>query len=568
MSDIEKRLNKSAWKNALVWGTEVDVNVATLGILPLNAGALKLSIPPVEEESAVSAMESDLDIPHKDPVDFSLEFDGRYEGLGSIMAQVFGTDERFVVADSCKYIDFDEGAAELTATLTLGTYTADALCAEMKTQLDAAGALTYTVTHSKATRKFTIAAPSNFTLRWDTGTHKATDISDMCGFNDAANDTGASTYTADYTRFHFPKGGPTQQGATAAYLHVLDLKAKVSGLFGTYATEKHDRIHVVPSAKPHKLTFGTDAGKLKITADFKGNNLIDNSGVVGSMASVNPPDKHNRIFFHQAVLRMNASANVMFDVTATNKHIDFKENGDELTATLDLGSYTSTALCTEIKKQLEEAGAFTYTITYSTSTHKFTIAASSTFSLLWNTGTHKATDISDLCGYSDAADDTGSASYVADNVSGSAFADGDKIKVKSLTIEIERTPEGGAHESGELTIIETLEEGKATVKITLEFNRMDDVNKAYFADWVAGNEKKLDIVFTGAEIASPYDYYFKFELPRLVIEDVDYPDENIIPAKIVLRGLEADAAPYGMTGITKPVRLSIMNKRTNDMLGA
>jgi len=568
MADIEKRVNKAAFKPALVWGTEVDVNVALLGILPLNAGALKLAVPLVEEESAVSAMESDLDIVHKDPVDFSLEFDGRYEGLGPILAQVFGTDERFVVAATCKYIDFDEGGAELTATLTLGTYTADALCAHIQTLMRAEGALAYVVSYSKATRKFTIAAPSNFTIRWDTGTNKAADISDLCGYSDAANDTGAATYAADYTRFHYPKGGPTQQGATAAYLHVLDLRAKTSGLFGTYATEKHDKIHVVPSAKPYKLTFGIDAGKLKLTADLKGDELIDNSGVIANLGSVTVPDKHNRILLRQAVLRLNAVANRMFDVVATNKHIDFAEGGGELTAELDLGSYTSTELCAEIKKQLEAIGGFTYTITYSTSTHKFTIAASSTFSLLWNTGSHKATDISDLCGYSDAADDAGSASYVADNVSGSAFATGDEIKAKSLTLEIERATESGAHESGALTIIEALEEGKATVKLTLEFNRMDDANDAYFADWKAGNEKKMDIVFTGAEIESPYDYYFKFEFPRLTLEDVDYPDESIIPATIVLRGLEADSAPYGMTGITKPIRLSVMNKRTTDMLSA
>jgi hypothetical protein len=458
MADIEKRLNKSAWRNALVWGTEVDPDGADYGLLPLNAGALKLSVPPAEEESPVSAMQSDLDIVHNDPVDFSLEFDARYEGLGSIIAQVFGTDGLFVVGDTNKYIDFDEGGAELNATLTLGTYTADALCAEMKTQLDAEGALTYTVTYSEATRKFTIAASASFTIRWSTGTNAANDVSDMCGYNDAANDTGASSYEADYTRFHYPKGGPTQQAATSAYLHVLDLRAKSAGLFGTYATEKHDKIHVVPSAKPYKLTFTIDAGLLKVTADFKGNNVIDNSATVTSLSSVTPPDKHNRALFRQLVLRMNAQ-------------------------------------------------------------------------------------------------------------SGGALGSGDEFKVKTITIEMERTPESGAHESGSLTIIEALEEGKAMVKVTLEFNRMDDDNKVYFANWKAGAEKKMDVVFTGLVIESTYYRYFNFEFPRLAIEDVDYPDENIVPATMVLRGLEADSAPTGMT-VTKPVRLSIMNTNTADLLSA
>lgn len=108
----------------------------------------------------------------------------------------------FVVDDNNKYIDFDEGGSELTATLTTGNYNGQTLAAEIKTQMDVAGALTYTVTYNESTLKFTIAATSNFTLRWNTGTHKTQDISDLCGYDDSANDTGASSYTADYQRIH------------------------------------------------------------------------------------------------------------------------------------------------------------------------------------------------------------------------------------------------------------------------------------------------------------------------------------------------------------------------------
>lgn len=111
----------------------------------------------------------------------------------------------FVVTDSNKYIDFDEGSAELTGTLTLGSYNgATFLAAEIKTQLDAAGDLTYTVTYNETTAKFTIAAGGNFTIRWNTGTHKATDISALAGFSDAADDTGAATYTSDTRVIHYP----------------------------------------------------------------------------------------------------------------------------------------------------------------------------------------------------------------------------------------------------------------------------------------------------------------------------------------------------------------------------
>jgi len=104
-----------------------------------------------------------------------------------------------------------------------------------------------------------------------------------------------------------------------------------------------------------------------------------------------------------------------FVVTAGNKYINFAEGGGELTAILDESTYSSRDLCAAIKAEMQDAGALTYTVTYNRTTRKFTIAGSGGFSILWNTGTNKAVDISTLCGYSDAADDTGLASYTSDS---------------------------------------------------------------------------------------------------------------------------------------------------------
>ena len=457
--DIEKRLNKSGWKNTLVWGTEL-APAAGNGILPLNAGAPKLSIPAIEEESAVSGFQTDLDHGNYDPVDFALDFDARYRGLGSIIAQVFGSDGKFIIVTGVNdALDFKEGAgAELSVTLDAGTYTATELCAEIKAKMEAANALIFTVTYAVATRKFKIASTAAFTLMWNTGTNKATDISDTCGYDDSADDVATDPFAleADYVRFHYPND-PATKSDTKTYTHTLKLLAKMAGLFGTYATEKHDKIEVVPSAKPHKLTFSVDAGKIKLSVDFKGNDLINDSGVVTSMAAVTIPDDHNRILFKQGVFRMNAQ-------------------------------------------------------------------------------------------------------------DGAGLADGDKIKIKDFTLEIERGAED-QYEAGSQQIIEPLEgDVKPKVTLTLNFNRLDSVNEVYFADWKAQTEKKLDIVFTGALIEESNYNYFKFEFPRMQIEDMDKPDEAIIPASITLRGLEADAAPTGMTGITKPVRMTIMNENSADLL--
>lgn len=58
---------------------------------------------------------------------------------------------------------FNEGGSTLTATITSANYTLSTLAAEIKTQMDSAGALTYTVT-ANASGTLTIAATGSFVL--------------------------------------------------------------------------------------------------------------------------------------------------------------------------------------------------------------------------------------------------------------------------------------------------------------------------------------------------------------------------------------------------------------------
>lgn len=95
-------------------------------------------------------------------------------------------------------IDIDEGSGELTATLTSGIYTPTDLAVEIKTQLDAVGVKTYTVTFSRTTRYFTIAADAGtYEILISTGTNALTAPYDLLGFTGAADLTGVITYTSD-----------------------------------------------------------------------------------------------------------------------------------------------------------------------------------------------------------------------------------------------------------------------------------------------------------------------------------------------------------------------------------
>lgn len=152
---------------------------------------------------------------------------------------------------------------------------------------------------------------------------------------------------------------------------------------------------------------------------------------------------------------------------------------------------------------------------------------------------------------------------------GAALDVDDKICPKNFTLEIERRVDS-EHTSCYQHIIEPVENNKYQVKLTMEFPRMDATNAAYFAEWKAKTEKKLDLVITGPVIETvsevPYPYYIKFEMPRLAIESVEYADAGIIPAKIVMRGLTAASAPTGMTGLVKPVTITVVNTRSTDLL--
>ena len=455
MADIEKRLNKAAVKKAADWGTAVDTDAAGMGFLPLNPAAPKAAVQMMEDES-YGAFETNLDVGSINPSDFGLDFDYRWDGRENLLlAMLMGTaglpGMYFIVSNANHHIDFEEAAGgEKNAVLTNGTYTATAICTEIKTRLEALsnGTLTYTVTHNATNRKFTIATSATFKLWWNSGTNNAAAADTLLGF--AADLSGAITYTSSAAAV----------GLALNYLHSFTLKNTAVGLFGTYATEKGATIHTVPTFKVMKGSFSVNAGLIKATFGLRGISVVDDSALPAAFTSTTVDgNTHARAKFTQAVFQMNAQTGLDFD----------------------------------------GGGA-------------------------------------------------------------------DIIRPKSFTLEIERKMDS-EHVAGVQTIVEPVENDKPSVKLTMEFPRMDTANAAYFAEWIAATEKKADLIITGPAIEGGYNYYLKFQFPRLVIEDVEYADSKIIPAKIVLRGVTADSpGPTGMTGLTLPVYVGLMNGRSADYL--
>lgn len=149
---------------------------------------------------------------------------------------------------------------------------------------------------------------------------------------------------------------------------------------------------------------------------------------------------------------------------------------------------------------------------------------------------------------------------------GVALGAGDEIYPSAFEFTFKRKMRGVYGSSGGLdTIDEPTNDGPPEVTLLLEFPRY--TAKTYFEDWDAGNLKKLDMVFTGAEIESPYNREFKVQFPNLKIASAELPvQRGILRHPVRFQCLACSTAPSGMSGITEPFRIDVINRQTADVL--
>lgn len=95
--------------------------------------------------------------------------------------------------NNCK-IDFNEGAADLVATIEIGKYSLTDFAQAVAVQMTANGTQTYVVTINRATRILTISSVGTFSLLVTTGVNTGLGAWDYIGFE--SDQTGAITYTA------------------------------------------------------------------------------------------------------------------------------------------------------------------------------------------------------------------------------------------------------------------------------------------------------------------------------------------------------------------------------------
>lgn len=104
----------------------------------------------------------------------------------------------FTIDSTNNTIDFNEvgGSSGLQAIINTGSYTLTDFLTSVKTALDSAGTGTYTVSVARATRLITITGPSGgFSLLTNTGSSVGSSPWSLMGFDETADQTGATGYT-------------------------------------------------------------------------------------------------------------------------------------------------------------------------------------------------------------------------------------------------------------------------------------------------------------------------------------------------------------------------------------
>lgn len=154
--------------------------------------------------------------------------------------------------------------------------------------------------------------------------------------------------------------------------------------------------------------------------------------------------------------------------------------------------------------------------------------------------------------------------------SGAALGSGDIIYPNSFELTAKRKLSGvysGALTTGGTTPRDIIDEpvNDGMPEVTLKLGFPTHTAKTRLTDLGSDARKKCDITFTGPIIEGAIPRLFKLQFPHLQMKSVDVVDEaGIIKEPVEFVCHAASAAPSGMTGITKPFRISGTNQLATD----
>lgn len=151
--------------------------------------------------------------------------------------------------------------------------------------------------------------------------------------------------------------------------------------------------------------------------------------------------------------------------------------------------------------------------------------------------------------------------------SGSALSDSDRVYPSAFTLRLDRKLKG-FHTLGTdaNTIDEPSNDGQPECTLSLTFPRY--TGATHFSDWDAATQKKLDIALTGTTIESSYKRTLKIMLPNLAYKGAELPmRRGVLEHPVEFNCLSCASAPAGMSNVTMPFQIDVINRQSGDVLG-
>jgi hypothetical protein len=132
-------------------------------------------------------------------------------------------------------------------------------------------------------------------------------------------------------------------------------------------------------------------------------------------------------------------------------------------------------------------------------------------------------------------------------MSGDALDSGDDLVVTDIELDLQR-PATTEVVNGATTVSLPKEGGYPEWKLSFRIPAKDATSVALFTAYNADTAQKATLELAG----TTGDHSLLFSFPRVMIESMENPHDDVISTRVVCRLQKAAAAPTGMTGITYP----------------
>jgi hypothetical protein len=142
--------------------------------------------------------------------------------------------------------------------------------------------------------------------------------------------------------------------------------------------------------------------------------------------------------------------------------------------------------------------------------------------------------------------------------SGGSLTAADAIALESFAPEFSR-PQDAPFVTGQDFVYEPGDNGFPELSVRVTFPRMTTVTaNSMYRFLTAGTALKADMTYTGANVNSVTTYSKTYQMPNVELQEWSAPltGANQVKPVATLRLKEAAAAPTGMTGVTRPVRIT------------